>query len=169
MEDLDIYLYIILFVIYAVSRVFKGIKKAAPKPPVQGSPQQPQGGQPTQTAPPKRKPFSFEDLLKEFEEAATEKKSPPPVREEVAVEPPPPPPIPKVSSERSKYESYEGMSLETIPGPVEDIGKRKIGYERNKKYSLDTRSPSIYAKMLANPDGAKKAIILSEIINRKYS
>jgi hypothetical protein len=41
-------------------------------------------------------------------------------------------------------------------------------FERNEKYQMKETEVSDFVEMLRDPNGAKNAIVLSEIINRKY-
>jgi len=170
MEDLDIYLYVILFLIYAASRIFKGVKKAPQRPPAPGSGQGKSSGSgsPSQSGQPKRKPFSFEDLLREFEEASKPREPETEDYEEKVIAPPPVP-TKEIARQNSPYESYEGTSLEEIEEKLQEktpIDTKLLVREEKKSRAMPLARK--YAELIRDPEGAKKAIILSEIINRKY-
>jgi len=44
----------------------------------------------------------------------------------------------------------------------------KTEFSRSENYTVKEEEESEFIKILREPDGAKKAIVLSEIINRKY-
>jgi len=162
--DLESLLPLLLAAIYIISRFLKSKpKQNAPNRPIR----QQQNDQPDQ-APTKKKAFSFEDILKEFEKNLAgeqyEEEKPLPVE---GMHFDRPKPVPVVTEEkRSPYHSYEGMSLETKEYPV---GPEKADeFERNEKYQMKETEVSDFVQMLRDPDGAKNAIVLSEIINRKY-
>ena len=168
MDNLENYLYILFAVIYIISRIIKARGKQK-----QGTPQQPgqHKGQPAhqQTQKPK-KAFSFEDILKEFEknlageeEVAHEK--PLPVKE-IRHEKPAPVPVTQIEQKPSKYDSYQGKEYKSIKEEIEE--SQSSSFTRNEKYTLADEVANEYVSMLQNPDGFKNAIVLSEIINRKY-
>jgi len=169
MSELKIIIWVILGIIYLVSRSRK-------KQPVAGTP-------PRTETPTEHEPVTFEELLREIQAS----KSPPPT---VA-------PVPAVLDskrawERSEeaqsleevnvnnrndddiYETYEKARREAFLRPsmeetmkLEDtvvrFGQFK-GYERQEKSSL----AAAYAADLRNPADFKKAFILSEILNRRF-
>jgi hypothetical protein len=169
MDNLENYLYIALAVIYILSRVLKA-KKQVPPQKQNPAQRQKQPARPIRQTQP-RKAFSFEDILKEFEKNLAgeqfEEEKPMPV-EEIAYEKPiqVKPPKPETKPYHSPYESYEGTSYES-PGNRKEVIKPEI-FSRSEKYSLKEDLASQYIKMLQNPEGFKNAIVLSEIINRKY-
>jgi len=173
MDNLDIYLYIIILVIYAVARIFKTVNK---KPPVRRAPGQsgPDQGPNTKESPQKR-PFSFEDILREFEQSFKEETAEPevevPMRESHRV----PPPVPVSESPKpaaptvSPYQTYEGLSYEdTTPEVLVKPSADKPAYARNEKYVIGKRAEHYIIKKIKSPGGLRDAIMLNEIINRKY-
>lgn len=168
MDNLENYLYIALALIYIISRVLKARSK-------QHQAQQPtRPQQHTQTTNPNnqpqpRKAFSFEDILKEFEknlagEEFEEEKALP--VEEMPYEKTTRMEQPREKEMPSPYETYEGISYES---PIISEPKKELEvFSRNEKYSIKEDLASQYIKMLQDPDGFKNAIVLSEIINRKY-
>ena len=167
MDNLENYLYIALALIYIISRVLK----ARPKPDQNQQPGKPQqartAGQSRQDRP--RKPFSFEDILKEFEKnlggEEFEEEKPVPVEEmpysrATSVE------EPKKKKISNPYESYEGTTYNSPS--ISERPKQPEIFTRDENYSFRNDLTSQYIKMLQDPEGFKNAIVLSEIINRKY-
>lgn len=166
MDNLENYFYILFAVIYIISRIIKARSKQKQSTPQQQGQRrvQPTGQQRQKP----KKTFSFEDILKEFEknlageeeEAAYEK--PLPVKE-IKHEKPAPTPVKSYVNKPNKYESYQGKSIK------EEIElERNTAFVRSENYSITDDVASEYVKMLQDPDGFKNAIVLSEIINRKY-
>ena len=169
MENIETLLYIAIGVVYLISRVLKARKKAAPPRPRQTpqAPQVPTQGSPQQTQP--KKTFSFEDILKEFEQSLSgedEYEEPEPVRE-VREEIPRPVAAQPQERKPSRYEAYEGTAVSSKESE-ESLEGRQGEFSRNEKYSIKEDVVNDYVKMLQDPDGFKNAIVLSEIINRKY-
>ncbi len=175
MDNLDIYLYIIILIIYAVTRIFKTANKNAPVRPAQRK-------QPVQTPAqgevetPRKRPFSFEDILREFEKGFQEETGEPAVESHMPSEsfrPPPPVPASRPTTEESAsdtvYHTYEGQSYEDIPS-YEEKGHpaEKPVYERSAKYKIDKAGVHEIVKKIRQPGGIRDAIIFNEIINRKY-
>ncbi len=174
MDNIENYFYIALAVIYIISRVIKASSKQKqqqrPAPPRQPQSVQTSGtSQPQQRTQPK-KSFSFEDILKEFEknlagEEYEEDERPLPV-EEIRHEKPKPVKV-EPANRPSIYETFEGTSYET-PEVLEASRKEKEEFARSDNYTVHEEEESEFIKMLRQPNGAKNAIVLSEIINRKY-
>ena len=170
MENLETYLYILFAVIYIISRIVKARNKQN-----QTKPQKPQqqtiSTQRTKAPgePKPKKAFSFEDILKEFEKNLAgeeiEHEKPLPVKE-IKYEKPSRTPEKQVKKEPSPYDIYEGADFQKPREQITDI--RKSDFERSEKYTLKENIVNDYVKMLRDPDGFKNAIVLSEIINRKY-
>ena len=185
MKDFDTWFYVIAFVFYIVAQILRGYKKAknaAPKP--KKAPQQ-RPGHPVQEHVPvpaaaRQKPqtkkhkkrFSFDDLLREFEETLQEKQ----VQE---VEPP------KDIAAENEFKGYsETGSEETTREdraktlrPVEETRNRlnveedeidPLKFFRDEDYKMQVKVENPYAKILKEHDGLKKAVVLSEILNPKY-
>jgi hypothetical protein len=164
--DLENLMPIILAIIYIASRFLKSKdkKKKAPKPFVEGqaSPNDQQGG-----ATENKKGFSFEDILKEFEKNLS--------GEEGEDEPAVPEPAKPVRQQQfqsrkvsrpSPYKTYEGTVYESRATGDTDAGKED--FERNQNYKLEEVEESDFLRLLKAPNGARNAIVLGEIINRKY-
>jgi hypothetical protein len=166
MDNLENYFYILFAVIYIISRIIKARSKQKKSTPQQQGQRRAQPTGQQQQKP--KKTFSFEDILKEFEknlageeeEVAHEK--PLPVKE-IKHEKPAPAPVKSYKNKPNKYESYQGKSIK------EEIElERNTAFLRSENYSITDDVASEYVKMLQDPDGFKNAIVLSEIINRKY-
>lgn len=165
--DIELILYIIFIAIAILTRVLKG-KKESNTPTTSHQPE-------SMEAPKKKteKTLTFEELLREFtgEEA--------PVQQE-------PEPEPRYSRQEEAYsyeeeyadeeirETYsrsvnEAKKLKTLDEQV-SLDKPLERMEHFKQYETEEENTvgSEIIEMLQDEEGARKAIILSEIINRKY-
>ena len=166
--DLENLLPLVLAAIYILSRFFKAKpNQGKSKKPI--SPQKTNRPVSVDNKPTKKKAFTFEDILKEFERNLSgedmEEEKPLPV-EDIEYEKPKPVTV-EVEDRPSKYESYEGTSYET-PEILKKDRSEKEEFSRSENYAVKEEEESDFVKMLREPDGAKNAIVLSEIINRKY-
>ncbi len=183
MKDFDTWFYVIAFVFYIIAQIYRGYKKTKAAPPPPKTSRQPRrtGDQvpvpvEVHTKPVRKKSkkrFSFDDLLKEFEESFAEEKRPEPVRES------PEKYEKEVFKGYSETESYETENVRTEQPPIKGLetlestmdtkpGKTELEFTRSEDYKIQKNVENPYAKILREPDGLKKAIILSEILNRKY-
>lgn len=182
MDDFQTILYIVVGLLYFLSR---GIKKK--KPPVKPNRQVGEAGEEQdQNRPPKA--LTFEELLKEFTEGKE--------AEEVEEASPPPPPTRSEPPHRSRspLTSRREEDDDEIAQPARrrfaDEDSRRIyeqsiksaenlksdhssessyGFKRYEDHSEEeTTAGAEIAEILKEEDGARKAIILSEILNRKY-
>ncbi len=164
--DFENLLPLALAAIYILTRVFKAKpKKDAPHRPVSPRHTSTPTTPVTQKSTEPRKTFSFEDILKEFEknlagaDYAEEKPMPVDVidyeepEQSSYVEPKP-----------SPYHTYEGYTYETLPKQEEE----KLLDQIKERLKSEHFEESEFVKMIREPDGARNAIIMSEIINRKY-
>lgn len=172
MDNLDIYLYIILLVIYAVARLFKASGKRPPVRKIESSGSDPvQPAHTPQTR--KKRPFSFEDLLSEFEESfaertKTEPEVEPPVVEETASgRIPESPSADTRPAADSGYFTYEGMSYDDVT-PQTPLVAPVSSFTRDARYKIDRGRKHPIVKKLQQSGGLKDAILLSEILNRKH-
>ncbi|MEQ8926057.1 MAG: hypothetical protein RLO81_09615 [Fulvivirga sp.] len=161
MDDIQIILYIV-FVLFAIlSRALKKKKETQKKParPVDQN----------QRKETPKKQLTFEELLKEFtEEQGTTRKQEPQFAEEEEYE-----------------EEFDVNDDEEIKRIYEESVRASQKYEESRKNHDDKHTgkfkhfehyseedvaeeESEYAKLLQDEDSAKNAIILSEIINKKY-
>jgi len=169
MDDIQLVLYIIFVIIAILARAFKSNKnKQAPPPPPSNR----------EESPNRKKPMSFEDLLKEFEESSSSgqkkvKQEPEPVSTYESYEYESE--IPDDDEVRSVYEDSlkRAKEFKTIDELVDLEDDRHIGnFKHFGGYSEEEveghEESNEYLQLLQDAEGAKKAIILSEIINRKY-
>ena len=168
MDNLENYLYVFFAVIYIISRIIKARskQKQVGSPPPQDHQAQPEV---VKTQPSPKKAFSFQDILKEFEKNLAGEQH---VEEEVfpVKEIRHTTPIP-ISAEKidRKQELYKSYQRKTYKYPVRSFNiKEEKEFERSEKFALKKNVDSEYVKMLRDPNGFRNAIILSEIINRKY-
>ncbi len=166
MGDIETIITIIFVVFYIVNRFLKSKKQQNPPQKSAANPQQTNSPQPAKKAPQRKKAFSFEDILKEFEknlsgEEYVEKEAFP--VEEIVHEKP----VPEIKVETSP----KGRS--TYKGSTYSSGKainRKptLDYGRNINFKIEEEGVNEYVEMLRNPKGFRDAVVLNEIINRKY-
>jgi hypothetical protein len=191
MDNLENYLYLVFAVIYIISRILKAkSKNAEPAPRHSQQPTKPVFDTNQDSVPAPRKTMSFEDILKEFEKniSGIPEEKPEPVREprrQITFSE-------KEESEVEEYESYEGAGYEntTYNRPAHEYEKyqtityedsnfqhetsydldleKRLEFLRNEKYTIQQNIGSELIRMLREPGGAKNAIVLGEIINRKY-
>jgi len=170
--DFESLLPIAIGVIYLINRVLKERKKQKQKRSESPAGRQ-QTSQPTpqRGGAPKKKPFTFDDILKEFEknlagEEEFEQEKPLPV-EEIRYNKPQPVSV-KQEKKPNIYETFEGASYETPDVLAEDRSENEA-FSRNENYKImEEEEENEFIKLLREPDGPKKAIVLSEILNRKH-
>lgn len=160
--DFENYFYVILAIIYFLSRVLKGKKQA---------PEDESYDQPETTG---KKPVTFEDLLKEF----TEEKSVEPEPEVVVEEPVREVQDRRPKSYRSPYSDEESKSIfeksikeAEMLSKEEKPAENKLTFKEFKPYQEEEEVEGFATEireMLQSGDGGKKAIILAEILNRRY-
>jgi hypothetical protein len=209
MDDLQVVIYIVLVVIYIISRALRAKKKAGQSIPRIPRKQEEQEymsespAKPYQKAPESRQ-LTFEELLKEFsgyqdkdeETTVAPSRSPGSMPKKTSTDyqtPSTTSPYPTYQYEEPKsletlesYEDYqyeEPKSLETLvsyddlytsAGKVEksDTRKTDINEDRFAKYSTyetyNIHKASRFMKLLHNPTSIRDAIIMKEILDRKY-
>lgn len=179
MDDLELYIYIALGVIYFLSRAFRKKKPAAPPQNQRNADSRSDYDQTSQ----KEKPVSFEDLLREF----TGQKEKPVYdydeengepdenyyednyyqeeeqnKEEYETE------------EELEYKSYDEVynvnkDLKTLD---EQVDLKLTTKKRFKEYKIEKgvniHTAKRFRELLQNKDSIKDAIILKEILDRKY-
>lgn len=172
MDNLENYLYAVFAVIYIISRIIKArSKQQKQKTPRPVQRQSPQPVQTSQAAPPKKKKaFTFEDILKEFEKNLTGEEDfahekPLPVKE-IKHERPATVVKSPAAKRSNPYESYQGSGHKSIKDEI--VTAESSSFARSENYSMKDKVASQYIEMLRDPQGFKNAIVLSEIINRKY-
>ena len=178
------WIYIIIGVIYLLSRLLKKPEQGNGEPPETQRPAQRRPGQPGQATTDRPKALTFEELLREI----TESKQP------QGREPEPTP--------QHQYESYEtdigeeARSLEQVSiDEAEDArifkayedAKRQVSERRSLEETLSlkdtvvdfrkfdafesqkqTRATDDFIKLIRNPVTLKQAVVMSEILKRKF-
>jgi len=151
MDDHNFLYYIIIGVIYLLSRVLGKKKKPVAKRPAE----HPQGELVPERG--QKGPLSFEDILKELsgESRQSPKQESPPAT---------------IPVEQVHTESFDTSS--SIPPKLEEprvITKRRdVDFARKQAYKIKESAKIDYLDVLDQEDGPAKAFVLSEIFNRKY-
>jgi hypothetical protein len=175
MDSFQFWLYVIIAVIYLLSRARK--KKADESPgPIDANDERPLSSPPPGDRP---KQLTFEELLKEI----TESKQQPPTREEPVVD------YDENLEEEEKdledveydyrkqnktYEVYEEAKKQAFLRPsLEETMKVQdtvVSFSKFKEFESgsETNLASEYLKDFHDPDGFKKAVVMSEILKRKF-
>ena len=167
MENLETYLYVFFAVIYIISRIIKARSKQNQQQKPVPAPQQQRQARPVHTTSRPKKAFSFDDILKEFEKNISGER---PVEEEdfpvkeIKHEKPAPVEIKTSKKQPKPYQRYQHKTYKD----GKEIVRKKLVFERNENLALKEDVVSEYVKMLQDPEDFKNAIVLSEIINRKY-
>jgi len=167
--SIKVILWIIIGIIYLISRVRK--KPEAPAPKSAPLPSE------TETF---DKPLTFDELLKEIQAAKQPKTQPTPAKseyvdydEEIEEDAKP---FQRVDyrEEDQIYETYEKAKQEAFHRPtMEETLKLEntiVRFGQFKSYVPDDQPSmaAVYAKDLKEPENVRKAFILSEILNRRF-
>jgi len=182
MDNIQFWLYVIILVIYFISKLRK--KPQEDSEPENLPEESGRGFDQEQPARPV-KPMTFEDLLREISEA---KNSPPITTSSPSTEAEYPQyedydddikpeeetlerPVFNDDQTTKIYEEAKSMAFhrpsleETVKlEQVDTSYKRFRGFEKEKELSLAAQ----YAKDLKNPKDIKKALVLSEVLNRRH-
>jgi len=156
MDDIQTIIYIVVAVLYILSRVLK--KK---KPPPVEEHEEMESMESVETAPPSKPPITFQDLLKDIEVQSKPKK-------QKKVEPTPPP-VPQVKDEVVKatfersIEAAKKVKKFDIQGDLKNFAFE--AYEIEEK---GEGKAAELVEMLRNPQDIKNAIILKEILKTKF-
>lgn len=183
MDDARVWMYIVAGAIFIISRILKQKKN-------DGIPGKPTGGPQNRSSGRPNKPVSFEELLKEFTEGSTASEE-----EEEYRKQPAPVEARQVLEERKWVEENrwdddirnEGRNRKFADDESKRIYEEsikkaegaKLDFERDEHFQIklkdrkkEEESESELATdirtMLRNPEDARKAVILGEILNRKY-
>lgn len=155
MEDNTFIYYLILGAIYLLSRLLKKKKPVAPSKPRQRSQSE------EQVAPrPRPRPTSFEDILKELAHELTPEEQ----RRPKVIEVEDKPEVVKVKQESEL--TTEQLYVKRRHEEAEQ--RRKLALERERAEKKEEHEPHEVLELLNEEGGAANAIILSEILNRKY-
>lgn len=155
MDDIQLVLYIIFIVFAIITNVLKK-KKGVPQKSA------PRNTQNTSSPNKPKKQLTFEELLREF----TEEQSPkhPTYEEEEQFDVNDDAEIQRIYEESvkasQKYQNYASQTDERHTG--------NFAHFRGYSEEDTEEEESEFAKLLQDEESAKKAIILSEILNRKY-
>ncbi len=183
MENPEILFYIVAGLIYFLTRGRKKKKRNVPSPKTSHEPVD-QGN----AHPPKESQLSFDDLLKELTGQATKTRAEPVEKTEPVEEPEPEPepeledkakpiisktkPLPSFDDEkiRKRYKrATVGNKIKTIAEKAAEQKKTQSFRFEEFKIKEDVNEFAEELKtMLQDPDDIKKAVILAEILNRKY-
>jgi hypothetical protein len=164
----NIWYYLVLGVIYLLSRVFGKKKKRQPKPQPDASPQR-------EITPPTAEKedapaMSFEDILKEL--AGGQKPTPDPITE--------PEPEPIIQPAYSMDDIDEIAVDYDVPDaiganpyyqePPKSVASTRIQdkFQRADHYKIEKRAAIDYTSIFSEDGGPAKAFVLSEIFERKY-
>ncbi len=163
-------IFFIIFVVFSILSSLLNRKKKAQRPPQSPSAE-------SQTADPQRKkrPFTFEDILREFEVEIPEQKQPQPEEvydeqryDEVDERHDPFSYADEDKEKSSAYETYEGATYDTAEVVNPELDKKLERLKNSEIYALSEQVTNEYAEELADPDGLRKAIVMKEILDRKY-
>ncbi|MEJ8802257.1 hypothetical protein [Pontibacter sp. H249] len=171
MEDFKIILYILAAVAYFL---FTQWRKAfsAPEQEEEERPK-PKRVQQQQPQQPPRPVTSFEDILRELQPKMEQDRAEPIPAREFAREVTPAP-LATATESTTKYKSYEQAAPKILSWEkkAEAIEAQKRSMERRqpvfKAYNQEKAPESRYAKLLRNPTTVKDAVILTEILKRKF-
>lgn len=184
MDDLQFWLYVIIGVIYLLTQIRKKAKQGAPRQaPQPRKPVTTQWKQETATPAETQKPMSFEDLLREITEAKTVSKTP-------QYEEPEPEYVDYDDfaeedktvltetdtdySDTKTYREFEEAKFKDYTrGTLEDTLKLenvKVEFGKFKEFAAQERVNllELYTRDLQDPNGLKKAFVLSEVLQPRY-
>jgi hypothetical protein len=171
--------YIVLGIIYLLSRVFGKKKKKVP-PKASGQ------GKGRKIAPPTAEKeatpaMSFEDILRELSGATQPKPEPDPepASEIYREQPSMPAPVPAIEAVPQKTLSVDEMDDIAVdyevPEAIGSEGKRqpavkrkKLSFKRNHKFEIKEEEQVNYLENLDEHNGPAKAFVMSEIFARKF-
>jgi hypothetical protein len=163
MEDIQLIIYIIFVVVALLSRILKA-KKQPPTPTKGSSYEREAPSQPVK---------SFEDLLREFTEGPTHRPAPVVAYEEEEEEEEEEDYF--ASRDAESHRIFQEAILATAPteSTESNVGlsdqdrlvKRFSEFEEEEESS---KSLAELKAMLTQPDGARKAMVLAEILQRRY-
>ena len=168
MEDSNIWYYLVLGLIYFLSKAF-GKKKAK-----RGS--VPQTGEHETTHEQPAQEFSFEEILKELTGGKPASKTPPPPPLSTA------PPVAYAGTtapdDLPAYSSDEMDSIASTPFQStyskglqysqRGVRRKKDTFERAKKYALEEVEAVNYFDVLNEENGPARAFVMHEIFSKKY-
>lgn len=175
MEDSKLWWYIILGAIYFLSKFLKK-KKAANAPDIETEEIE-DAEQQMEPSSKRKAPSSLEDILKELTEQSSQPKEikPEPIPDPIPERKPQPietysrEPRPLPSSMRNIEAVREDEEIDIVPH--KQLQRDKPVYERSSKFAIQEEQNDVAEEIheiFQQEDGPRKAIILSEILNRRY-
>lgn len=187
MDDLQFWLYVIIGVIYLISQVRKKAKQQQGPPTEKPLTRKPTSQSPTwqrETATPTsgQKPMTFEDLLREITEAKTMKDEPeyetyekPEYDYDTDIEAEKlEPEVVDYRNTDSIYQKYEDAKTKdySINSLEESLKLEEVDMKFGKFKEFEAESKvnllDLYTKDLRDPEGLKKAVILTEILSPRH-
>ncbi|HEX8039487.1 MAG TPA: hypothetical protein VF490_10050 [Chryseosolibacter sp.] len=182
--DAQFWIYIVIVAIYFLSRMLKKTEQPG-APTADDRPERRRQGQPQTPSAEVPRQLTFEELLREITEGKKIQRPSPqpqslperryqPVEREVDEEARSLEEIPEAeydvrspkSYEQTRRQAYQHTSLEEtlkLKDTAMDFGKFKVFETQQKSILLDR-----YKKILRNPDTLKEAVVLSEVLKRKF-
>lgn len=169
MEDSTILWYIVLGAIYFLSKIF-GKKKQKPEPQQD---YEHESEYPTENSSQKTKSTSFDDILKKLSNKINIPETGKPVEPTPTIKPvaslvSETTPLPSYHPEKSAIEPIEKIKYFQEKKPIEN---EKIEFKKDEKFLTNEEYNEVLENiqhLLADSNGIKQAIILTEILNRKY-
>lgn len=176
-DNSNIYYYIVLGIIYLLSRVFgkkKKKKEPASRPVEEQEIEAPTASKEVEPS------LSFEDILREVSGESKTKPEPipPPIPyseaevisiPETGIEPGPAYQSDEMEEIAVDYQVPPTLGSESLPEPdLISKKKRKNVYGRMESFKIHEKHTVDYLENFYEEDGAAKAFVLSEIFNRRY-
>lgn len=171
MEDFKIWVYLAFAAIYLISRAMKKKEpEKKPRSPLQSAEDE---------SPRRKAPASFEELLREFTEEHERQEATEQEREELVREPVSTPSKQvqeEIRLEGEKRHFADDESRAIYERSIQEAEGADISYERDEHFKMkrwereeeENTIASELKNMLRSPSDAKKAVVLSEILNRRY-
>lgn len=179
MDDLQLLIYIIFIVLFILSRALRKKKPVSPDNAEQNT-----GGEQASARPASKRPVTFEDLLRELERLPPEKSENEEWEESKVVES-----VDQKETENQypTYATYESQEEQSTIDPeyekyLKDAGMTPLDEQidieeplkkRFEEYRIQQKehkqNAARYKQLLKDPETLKDAIILQEILKRKYS
>ena len=187
----NIIYYVVLGLIYVISRFFGKKKKAPVKPQPKRSvndPQRRSEPKPIQapTAEKEAAPMSFEDILRELSGVPQPKPEPEPepvtyaapaprevkqpgYLQDLEERPQPAYALDGMDSIAVDYKVPKPIGYDRLTEPEAAALRRKdLSFKRDSHYKIEQKGTVDYLEIFSEKNGAAKAFVMSEIFNRKY-
>ncbi len=150
-------IYVIIAIVYVIFSIYRNIKKASkanPKPQSQPRTTNTKSDYKTTQKPKKKKPFSLGDFIEEIEEVIQQHQE-----------------VPKAKKKKKKKETEKEIQSEPISSeyiPVIEHKRPVSSFQAYKEVNKTNPYRKYVKNSLKRPTDVKKAILLSEIIQRKH-